>query len=107
MAKPATLDKTRSYGVSKGLGDSGVRFTQDHKNFDHHGIEIMPLDTLEQTMDALVEAAKEDQYDDWPWKKLVAELKSRTGRGPKGMKRPEVEDALRELDAAEAVDDGD
>ena len=90
MAKPATLDRTRSYGESRGLGgEGGVRFTQDYKNFDHAGKEIMPSD-----------AAPEGDYDDWDWKALVAELKKRAGKGPKGMKRSEVIDALRELDAA-------
>ena len=93
MAKPATLDRTRSFAEVHPA--EVVFYHQDHKAFDHNGIEVLANGE---------DAASAEDYDDWPWKILVKELKMRTGKGPTGMKRPEVIEALRALDAAPAQD---
>lgn len=41
MAKQAILDRTRPFGDVYG-DDNGVRYEQDHKQFDAQGKEIMP-----------------------------------------------------------------
>ena len=92
MTKPATLDKTRSYGTV--YGGAHARYQQDHKEFDHQGVEIMPNGK---------DMASEGDYADWPWKRLQAELKELTGKGPApGTTKGQIIETLRSLDAAEA-----
>ena len=94
MTKPATLDKARAYGTIHIHGGSGVRFTQDHKQFDYRGIEIVANGE---------DMASDGDYDDLTWEELRAELKKRTGKGPKpGTTKDQVIETLRALDAAKA-----
>ncbi len=99
MAKPATLDKTRSYGEVHPA--DVVYYLQDHKEFDHRGIEILANDE-DTAVDE--DTAAQNDYETWKAPRLNKEIKARRGKGVQaGTTKVEMIEILRALDAADAA----
>lgn len=87
---PSTLDKKRSYGVV--YGDGACRFTQDNKEFDGLGNEIVKPGTKVEPPkkewkialeEAVVAVGNHKPLEDKPMAELHRELKAATGKGAK------------------------
>ncbi len=96
MTKPATLDRTRSYAEVHPA--DVVFYHQDHKAFDHNGIEIL----ADEEAPAPVEG---DDYETWKAPRLRKAIKERTGKGLSvGVPKADMIETLRGLDVVPATD---
>ena len=108
MAKLAMLDMARPYGEISGISD--YRYEQDHKRFDHRGVEIRdngedkwidPMDTADTVMLGKADTVMlGNDYETWKAPQLRKAIKGRAGKGPiPGTTKVAMIETLRALDA--------